>query len=137
MGKVIAIDYGAKRIGFAISDINQRIALPLETVEGGKKEIENVVAFLLPRKKEIELILIGLPLLLNGKKGEMAEKVELFAAKLAQAIDLPIKLIDERLSSKHADQSLRELSLNRKQRGEKVDLVAAMHLLQGYLDLPK
>lgn len=134
MGKIAAIDYGLKRIGIAISDANQKIAFPLTTVEGGKKAIENILRALSERKKELELILIGFPLLLSGEKGEMAREVELFAKKLEEAIGISVLLLDERLSSKQADTMLREISLKRKKRNERIDVVAATLLLQGYLD---
>ena len=131
MGRIAAIDYGLKRIGIAISDERKIMALPLTTVQGG---LTAVVAALLPRKKEIESIVIGLPLLMNGARSDMSSSVEKFAHLLEAALEIPVILLDERLSSKHADASLRELSLNRKERTEKMDQVAAAHLLQSYLE---
>lgn len=132
MGRIAAIDYGLKRIGIALSDANKKIALPLTTVEGGKKALQNIAAAL--KGKELELILIGLPLLMSGKKGDMAEAVEKFAKTLEIHFKIPVVLRDERLSSKHADAGLREISLNRKERSEKIDMVAATYMLQSYLD---
>lgn len=132
MGRIAAIDYGLKRIGIAVSDPGKKMALPLTTVEGGKKAIENIAQAL--QGKEIELILIGLPLLMNGQKGEMAEAVQVFAIQLELALKIPILLRDERLSSKHAEAGLREISLNRKQRTAKIDMIAATFLLQSYLE---
>ena len=135
MGRIAAIDYGLKRIGIALSDPSRKIALPLATVEGGKKAIQNI-AKALPLK-DVALILIGLPLLMSGQKGEMAEAVQKFARLLEDALGIPVHLFDERLSSKGAEASLKELSLNRKQRTEKLDMVAATLLLQSYLDQKK
>jgi putative Holliday junction resolvase len=134
MGRIAAIDYGLKRIGLALSDINKRIALPLGTVEGGKKSIQNIAKSL--PLKEVEQIVIGLPLLMNGKKGDMADAVERFGKALEEALGIQVIFVDERLSSKMADANLRELSLNRKKRTEKIDTVAATMLLQTYLDRP-
>lgn len=132
MGRIVAIDFGQKRIGIAVSDPSKKIALPLTVVEGGKRAIENIRTAL--QGKEIEKILMGNPILMNGKKGEMAAVVEKFALALEEALKIPVVLCDERLSSKHADASLREISLNRKQRSEKIDVVAATLMLQSYLD---
>lgn len=130
--RIAAIDFGEKRIGLAVSDRERKIALPLTVVEGGKKAIQNIREAL--PLKEIDLILIGLPLEMSGKKGKMAEKVESFAKTLEDALQIPIHLIDERLSSKAADVLLKEISLNRKSRSAKIDMTAAVLLLQTYLD---
>lgn len=132
MGRVAAIDFGTKRIGLAVSDKDRKIALPVDVVEGGKNAIKNIRASL--PLKEVDLILIGLPIEMSGKKGAMAQTVELFAKNLQDALSIPVLLVDERLSSKGADMLLKEMSLNRKQRTEKLDMVAATLLLQTYLD---
>jgi putative Holliday junction resolvase len=132
MGRVAAIDFGLKRIGLALSDQHRKIALPVTVVEGGKRAIHNIREAL--PLKEVDLILIGLPLEMSGKKGAMAEQVEQFAKTLEEALSISVLLIDERLSSKGADVRLRELSLNRKQRTEKIDMMAAVLLLQTFLE---
>lgn len=132
MPRIAAIDFGLKRIGLAVSDKERKIALPVDVVEGGKKAIQNIRAAL--PLKEIDLILMGLPLEMSGKKGSMAAVVEEFAKMLQEALQIPVHLIDERLSSKGADVQLKEISLNRKSRSEKIDMVAATLLLQTYLD---
>jgi putative Holliday junction resolvase len=132
MGRVAAIDFGEKRIGIAMSDQRRTVALPVGTVEGGKQALQNIRASL--PLKEVDLILVGLPLEMSGKKGPMAAKVEAFAKMLEDALGLPVLLVDERLSSKGADVKLKEISLNRKARTDKIDMVAATLLLQTYLD---
>src|SRR5438105_7864 len=106
MPRVAAIDFGLKRLGLAMSDLSRKIALPVGVIEGGKKAIQNVRGAL--PLKEINLILIGLPLEMSGKKGPMAEIVQQFAKELESAFGIPILLIDERLSSKGADVLLKE-----------------------------
>jgi putative Holliday junction resolvase len=130
--RIAAIDWGLKRIGIAVSDENKKIALPLKTVAGGKQGVSEVLKAL--AAKEIELILVGLPLLLNGKEGDMTQAVRQFAKELELSCKIPIKFIDERFSSKLADQSLKEIHLKRKERKEMMDITAAVILLQGYLD---
>ena len=131
MGRIAAIDFGIKRMGIAISDARKKVALPLSTVHGGIKE---VALFINSLQYEIEAIVIGLPLLMNGLKGAMAQQVEAFAKELEIALQIPIFFLDERLSSRHAEVSLREVCLNRKKRNERMDQVAAALLLQSYLD---
>jgi putative Holliday junction resolvase len=131
MGRIAAIDYGLKRIGLAISDERKMMALPIDPVRGG---VQQTADALCARKQEIETIVIGLPILMNGQKGEMAIAVEKFARDLEALLQIPIVFVDERLSSKHAEASLREIPLNRKERSEKIDSVSAALLLQSYLD---
>lgn len=133
MGRIAAIDFGEKRIGLAYTDINRKMALPVGVIEGGKKAIQNIKAAL--PIKEIDLFLIGLPLEMSGKRGVMAIKVEEFAKMVENAFEIPVQLVDERLSSKGADVQLRELSLNRKERTSKTDMIAATLLLQSYLSM--
>ncbi len=130
MKKIVAIDFGLKRMGLAISDATQTIALPWKCVEGG---FSPLLQALNSRKSEIESLLVGLPLMMNGSKGEMAQKVEQFARELELAIGLPVVLFDERLSSKQAESYLRETGRSRKQRQTKNDETAATILLQAYL----
>lgn len=132
--RIAAIDFGLKRIGIALSDDRKKLALPFATVDGGKKGVANTVAVLAKKQGEIERILVGLPLLMSGKKSEMAKEVEAFAKELELATGIPVELCDERLSSKMADQGMRELSMNRKERSERIDMAAAALLLQSYLD---
>ena len=132
MKRVAAIDFGEKRIGLAISDLERKIAFPLKVVEGGKKALQNVRDAL--PLKEVDLILVGLPLELSGKKGKMALLVEEFAKKLGEALQIQVELVDERLSSKGAEVRLKELSLDRKKRTEKMDMMSATLLLQTYLE---
>ncbi len=132
--RIAAIDFGLKRIGIALSDPRGKLASPFKTVDGGKKGAVHVVEALRPYQQEIKTILIGLPLLMNGKEGDMAILVRTFAQELENLIHIPILLLDERLSSAQADRSLKELSFNRKKRSTKIDMAAATLLLQNYLD---
>lgn len=132
MGRVAAIDYGSKRIGLAVSDKNRKIALPVDTVMGGKKAIQNIRAAL--PLKEVDLILIGYPIEMSGKKGVMALEVENFSKMVESAFNIPVELIDERLTSKGALVKLKELSMSAKARTKKLDMVAACLLLETYLE---
>jgi putative Holliday junction resolvase len=132
MPRIAAIDFGLKRIGIALSDDRKQIAFPFATVEGGKKGALHVLDSL--KGKEVERIIIGLPLLLSGAKGEMATLVEAFVSQLQALTPTPIELVDERFSSLEADRRLKESEMNRKERTQKLDSATAAILLQSYLD---
>jgi putative holliday junction resolvase len=133
--RILALDHGTKRIGVAVSDETKTIAQPLEYVPA-----EPFAAFLGRLKnilveKEIDLILIGQPRNMDGSYGPAAQKVEAFVAVLKSAITVPIKMWDERLTSKMANRVLIQGKVRRDQRKEKVDKMAAAILLQSYLDM--
>jgi len=132
--RILALDHGTKRIGVAISDELQMIALPLEYIPA-----EPIAAFLdrlkeLIHEKEVELLLLGLPRNMDGSYGPAALKVREFAAVLKDKIVVPIRLWDERLTSAQAQRFLIEGKVRRDKRKEKVDQTAAAILLQSYLD---
>lgn len=139
--RIIGIDYGMARIGLAVSDENKIIAMPMTTLIVEKKSestISKLLTFLHQHEKEyryqIESIAIGYPLLMSGRKGLLADEVTHFIQLLQPAIAVPIITWDERLTSVQADRSLREGNLTRKKRSQKVDSVAAVIILQNYLD---
>lgn len=132
--RILALDHGTKRIGIAISDELKMIAQPLEYVPASP--IAGVLARLneLIREREVEMILVGLPRNMNGSYGPAASKVQEFVAVLKEAVTIPIKLWDERLTSAQANRLLIEGNVRREKRKEKVDKTAAAILLQSYLD---
>jgi putative Holliday junction resolvase len=132
MGRIAAIDFGLKRIGIAVSDEGKKIAFPSCTIAGGPGAIDEIKKTF--ASKQIELIIIGLPRLLNGTEGPMAEAVRRFAKELETKLNIPVKFVDEWFSSKIADRSLREIQLNRKERSKIIDVTTATMLLQNYLD---
>ncbi|MBI3900925.1 MAG: Holliday junction resolvase RuvX [Chlamydiia bacterium] len=134
MKRIAAIDFGLKRIGIALSDERQCLALPFCVVEGGKKAVENTLQALKPKIQEIEKILIGHPLHLNGQMSEMAKLAEEFGKKLHEAIGIEIEFVDERLTSKQVERGMQELPFSRKKKKAQVDMSAAALLLQTYLD---
>jgi len=132
--RILALDHGTKRIGVAVSDETKTIAQPLEYISA-----EPFADFLARLKqllveKEIDLVLIGLPRNMDGSYGPAAQKVEAFVAVLRNAITIPIKTWDERLTSSQANRILIQGKVRRDQRKEKVDKMAAAILLQSYLD---
>ena len=132
--RILALDHGTKRVGVAVSDETKTIAQPLEYIPA--EPFADFLARLkqLIREKEIDLILLGLPRNMNGSYGPAALKVQAFAAALQNAITVPIKMVDERLTSTQANRVLIQGNVRRKQRKEKTDQTAAAILLQTYLD---
>ena len=135
MNRIAAIDFGMKRIGLAISDERRSIALPLKMIEAGRNHQESarrVKAALASYK--IELLILGLPLLLSGQRGEMAELVEKFKTALEKEMNIPVLSLDERLTSRQAERDLMSLGTSRKNRTPVLDSAAATILLQTYLE---
>ena len=132
--RILALDYGTKRIGVAVSDELKIIASPLEYISA--EPFADFLARLkeIIREKEVELILIGMPRNMDGSYGPAATKVREFVALLKDAITVPIKTWDERLTSAQANRLLIQGNVRREQRKEKVDKTAAAILLQSYLD---
>src|SRR5262245_13059781 len=132
--RILALDHGTRRIGVAVSDELKMIASPLEYIAA-----EPFADFLtrlkeILREKEVELVIIGMPRNMDGSYGPAALKVQEFIAVLKDAITIPIKPLDERLTTVQAQRFLIQGNVRRDKRKEKVDKTAAALLLQGYLD---
>lgn len=135
MSRFLAIDYGLKRIGLAISDEMKIIASPIETLKTPPKMIDTVLEILMITKKyTIEKVVVGIPLKLNGSSSFMTDEVKAFIECFQEKTSIPVVQWDERLSSMQAEKTLKETRLTRKKRSQKVDAVAAVIILQSYLD---
>jgi putative Holliday junction resolvase len=132
--RILALDHGAKRIGVALSDPTGTLARPLPFLpaKGDAKLAREVAA--LAAKEQAELILLGLPRHMNGSLGETAALVQAFAAALGQATKIPVRLVDERLSTVQAARQLQEAGRDARAQKSRIDSEAAAVLLQGYLD---
>lgn len=132
--RILALDHGTKRIGVAISDELKMLAQPLEYIPA--EPFADFLARLkqLLLEKEVELVLVGMPRNMDGSYGPAALKVQDFVAALGNAITVPIKTWDERLTSVQANRFLIQGKVRREKRKEKVDKTAAAILLQSYLD---
>ncbi len=142
--RTIGIDYGMARLGIAISDETKTIATPWLTLQAAKKMEQTIEKLLQELAKHQETwrytiheIVIGLPLMMSGKYGVLADEVKHFVELLRQHVTCPVIMWDERLTTVQAERSLRESSLTRKRRAKAVDSVAAVIILQSYLDLKK
>lgn len=139
--RILGIDFGLARFGFAISDETKTIAMPLMVWQAEKKSEDTVVKFLSAVEEiakkyqcEIEEIVIGMPLMMSGKTGFLADEVKHFVELLRGRTTIPVKEWDERLTTVMAERSLRESSMTRKRRTQLVDTVSATIILQSYLD---
>ena len=132
--RVLAIDHGTKRMGIALSDELRTIAQPLEYIaaEPLNKFFDRLAQIV--GDKQVSLIVVGVPRNMDGTYGPAAAKVQEFITALKEAVAVPIKSWDERLTSVQANRYLIEADVRRSKRKEKVDKTAAAILLQSYLD---
>jgi putative Holliday junction resolvase len=132
MGRILGIDFGMKRIGLARSDPMKMIASPFKTIQAGKN-LGETVDLVIKELEEIELIVLGLPLLLSGKDSDTTRQVREFGALLEEKSGLPLILWDERLTSKQVEKLMIEGNVSRKKRAAHVDTMSATLILQNYL----
>src|SRR6266480_2055306 len=132
--RILAIDHGTKRMGVAVSDELGMIAQPLEFIaaEPFAEFLDRLKEIL--HDKQVELIVVGMPRNMDGSYGPAALKVQEFVAVLKDAVAVPIKTWDERLTSAQANRFLISANVRRAKRKEKVDQTAAAILLQSYLE---
>ncbi|WP_236026284.1 Holliday junction resolvase RuvX [Alicyclobacillus suci] len=132
--RILAVDYGERRVGLALSDPMGFLASALKVIQRQSDkqvaaEIGDVV-----RAYEVERIVLGNPITMSGEVGQKAQHVEKFRALLMNVVDIPVELFDERLTTVSAKRVLLEADVSRKRRKQVVDAVAATILLQHYLD---
>ncbi|MGA2541504.1 MAG: Holliday junction resolvase RuvX [Verrucomicrobiota bacterium] len=132
--RILALDHGTKRIGVALSDETATIAQPLEFIpaEPFAKVLQRIKEIVI--EKQVREVVVGLPRNMNGTYGPAAESARKFAATLREALGIPVKTWDERLTTVQANRFLIEAGHRREQRKTKVDQSAAAILLQSYLE---
>lgn len=132
--RIMGIDLGTKNIGVALSDEIGIIAQGKETIYriSDAKAISRIKEIL--EEYEVKEIIMGLPINMDGSIGERAEDSMRFAEKLKQEAEIPVKLWDERLSTKEAEDVMLKASVSRAKRKKAIDKLAAQIILQGYLD---
>jgi putative Holliday junction resolvase len=126
--RLLGIDVGEKRIGVAITDPTNTIAQPLSTIARGDGDIEAICD--LARENDVGEIVVGLPINMNGTRGEMAEKVSAFAEKLRESVDIPVVYVDERLSTAEAERLMISADVSRRKRKKSIDKIAAAIILE-------
>ena len=132
--RLLGIDLGTKRIGIAISDYNQKIATPLQTLDKSKQvklidELESII-----KENDIKGIIIGNPINMDGTYGKSSQSAKDTAINISNKIDIPVSLWDERLSTVGAFNLSSELDINVSKRKKDIDKFAAAFILQGALD---
>ena len=132
--RIMALDVGSRTIGIACSDALLMTAQGIETIR--RTSLENDFNRLreLISEYEVHELVVGMPKNMNGTKGERAEKTEEFVEKMKPVIDLPVTFWDERLSTVMAERQLIAADVSRKKRKGVIDKMAAVVILQGYLD---
>ena len=134
VGRILGLDVGARRIGIAVSDPLGLTAQGLDTLRRRNKRhdlaaLENVI-----KQYEVREIVVGLPLRMSGTEGAQSEKMRGFAEDLRQRFRLPVHFWDERLTSAEANRLLRETELSIEKRAKAVDRMAAVLILQGWME---
>jgi len=132
--RVLGLDVGSRTIGIAISDPLGITAQGLETIRRKNKRYDFEQLGNLVRDYSVAEIVVGYPLRLSGAEGIQSEKMQLFAEELRKKFGLPVHLWDERLTSSQANRILREAELSIKKRGAAVDRMAAVLILQNWME---
>ena len=134
---MLALDLGKRRIGLALSDRMRVTAQGLKTLErtNVRKDLARLCE--LAAQNDVSLIVIGNPLHMSGREGSQAEKAHDFGARLQAAASLPVEFWDERLTTVEAQRVLRESGISSRKRAQAVDQLAAVILLESYLDSRK
>lgn len=133
-GTILAFDFGEKRIGVAVGDTLVGIAHPLQTISAESNDVRfATIAGLIAEWQPAQLV-VGLPTYLDGTEHAMTQLSKKFARRLEGRFHLPVALVDERLSSAEASQSLKQAGIGGRRQKPMLDQVAAQHILQSFLD---
>ena len=132
--RIMSLDVGSRTIGIACSDALLMTAQGIETIRRTSLEKDFNRLQELIAEYEVHELVVGMPKNMNGTKGERAEKTEEFVEKMKEVIDLPVSYWDERLSTVMAERQLIAADVSRQKRKSVIDKMAAVVILQGYLD---
>jgi putative Holliday junction resolvase len=131
----LGIDLGSKRVGIAVSDLSGTIASALTTVHRSKsRRHDHAEITRLVKVEECEVVVVGLPLSLDGGHGPAARGATKEAQQLATVVGVPVEMYDERFTTVTAERHMMEVGLNAQQRRKVVDKAAAAVMLQAWLD---
>jgi putative Holliday junction resolvase len=134
MQRILSLDFGEKRIGVAVSDALNIIAQSVGTIErkGIKNDLKKIKD--LVREHDAGRLIVGLPLNMNGTEGKSANRAVDFVNELKKEIDIPVEMVDERLTTAQGERIFLEADLSRKKRKKNIDKIAAQLILQNYLE---
>jgi putative Holliday junction resolvase len=135
-GRRIAFDYGDVRIGVAMSDPDSILASPLTTLSSGDPKLFAQISELLAEHEPIALY-VGEPLNLSGESSSSAKKATEFAERLYAEFNIPVTMIDERLSTVSATNAMRQSGINAKEARSKIDMAAAVAILEQGIAIEK
>jgi|SRR5271166_3011446 len=135
--RILALDFGSKRIGLAVTDELGLTAQGLPTLRRSNKRNDLDHLRRVIRQYNVSEMVMGLPLRMSGSEGIQSEKVQTFAEELRRKFKLPVHLFDERLTSVEANRVLRESDMSIRRRAEVVDQLAAVLILQSFLEFRK
>jgi putative Holliday junction resolvase len=132
--RALAVDFGAKRVGIAVSDALGIAATPVEVIEGKTPEqVAERVAWL-AKDRGVAILVVGMPFNMDGSEHATAKQIRQRAEQCARRTGLPVEYVDERLTTVEAGRRLWESGLTHKDRKARVDRVAAALILQSWLD---
>lgn len=132
--RILGLDVGSRRIGIAVSDPLGVTAQGLPTLQRQNKRLDFQALSEVIREYEISEIVVGFPLRMSGEQGVQAEKMQRFADDVRERFGLPVHLWDERLTSAEANRLLRETEMSIRRRGQVVDQMAAVLILQSWME---
>ncbi len=133
MGVLLGLDVGDVRIGVAVSDVLGSGAHPLCTLTRTNRQRDMIAIGDLVSIHEVERIIIGLPISIDGTIGTQAEKVQKFGSRLSKVLDVPVEFIDESFTTSDAEDILNQLEINSKDRRKVIDQISAVIILDEYL----
>jgi len=138
--RALGVDFGEKRIGLAVSDPTNTLATPLETVHrraGKRPPIARIAE--IARSFDVEHVVVGLPLGLDGEENPWCVEVRAMGEKLGARLDSAVSFVDERMTSVRAERAVRSIGLSKRDREQKgrIDAAAAQLILQSWLDHPE
>jgi putative holliday junction resolvase len=133
-GRLLGLDLGTKTIGLAMTDVERRLASPLDTVRRTKFRDDAAKILAHVQRYEIKAIVLGLPLNMDGTEGPRAQATRAFARNFMPLIDPPLVFWDERLSTAAVERDLIANDVSRAKRAAVIDQMAAAYILQGALD---
>ena len=131
--KYVAVDYGMKRVGIAVSDPEEKFAFPLRTLHRETRAAFFEELLRLLREEKAEAVVIGLPYNMDGSECLMTRQVRNFTASLKRRIDLPVYWMDEELSSISAEEELKAMGIGGRGKKELLDQQAAVLILESFL----
>jgi len=133
VARLMALDLGEKRIGVAVTDVEQTMAFPERVLQRRSAKADRQTVSALVRELAVERLVIGLPLSMEGEHGPNAERAERFGEYLGRVLPIPIDFQDERLTTIEAEERLRQSGVPAAERRKRIDAAAAAVILEDYL----